>query len=76
MGRLKTNPVLLVMALTALVVGPLVLFGVYLGYYLGESLGYSKSIMAIVFSTIGFLAAIAILTKAIARIVAWGGARS
>lgn len=76
MGKLKVNPVILVMALTALVVAPLVLLGVYLGYYLGDSLGYSKSILAIVFSTIGFLGAIAILSRAIARIVAWGGARN
>lgn len=75
-GKLRINPVLLVMALTALVVAPLVLFGVYLGYYLGDRLGYSKSILAIVFSTIGFLIAIAILSKGIARIVAKGLAKS
>ncbi len=70
MGRRRGNPVLLVIVVTALVVTPLVLFGVYLGYYVGDLIGYSKSILAIAFSTVGFLAAIAILSKAIVRIAA------
>ena len=66
----KGNLVLLVMALTAVVVTPLVLAGVYLGYYVGAQVGFSGSIMAIAFSTAGFLAAIAILTRAIVWLVA------
>jgi hypothetical protein len=66
----KRNLVLLVMALTAVVVTPLVLAGVYLGYYVGDEVGFSGSIMAIAFSTAGFLLAIAILTKAIVWLVA------
>jgi hypothetical protein len=66
----KGNLVLLVMALTAAVVTPLVLGGVYLGYYVGPQVGFSGSIMAIAFSTAGFLAAIAILIKAIVWLVA------
>lgn len=58
------------MVVTALVVTPLVLFGVYLGYYVGDAVGYSKPILAIIFSTIGFLVAMAIVTKAIVKIVA------
>ncbi len=66
----KGNLVLVVMALTAVVVTPLVLAGVYLGYYVGGVVGFSGSIMAIAFSTAGFLLAIAILTKAIVWLVA------
>lgn len=72
LGRKRGNPVLLVIVVTALVVAPFVLFGVYLGYYIGDLVGYSKSILAIAFSTICFLAAIAILSKAIVRIAARG----
>lgn len=57
------------MAITAAVVAPLVLGGIYLGYYVGGETGYSKSILAIVFSTLGFLAAMAIVVKAIVAIV-------
>ncbi|MDV3244280.1 MAG: hypothetical protein LYZ66_03780 [Nitrososphaerales archaeon] len=76
MSRKKSNPVIIVMAITALVVAPLVLFGVYLGFYVGGVVGYSKSILAIAFSTIGFLAAIVILSKAIVKMVARGEAKS
>jgi F0F1-type ATP synthase assembly protein I len=69
-SKKRGSIVLLVMAVTALLVAPLVLFGVYLGYYMGDLVGYSGSIMAIVFSTVGFLAAIAILMKVIVKIVA------
>lgn len=72
----KGNLVLLVMALTAIVVTPLVLAGVYLGYYVGGIVGFSGSIMAIAFSTAGFLAAIAILIKAIVWLVAREQARN
>ncbi len=58
------------MALTAAVVTPLVLGGVYLGYYVGGAVGFSGSIMAIAFSTAGFLVAVVVLTKAIAWLVA------
>jgi F0F1-type ATP synthase assembly protein I len=65
-----SNPLLLVMVITAAVVTPLVLLGIYLGYYVGGVIGYSKSILAIVFSTLGFLAAMAVVVKAIVMIVA------
>ena len=66
----KGNLVLVVMALTAAVVTPLVLGGVYLGYYVGALIGFSGSIMAIALSTVGFLVATVILTKAIVWLVA------
>ena len=72
----KKSVVLMVMALTAALVAPLVLGGVYLGYYVGDLVGFSGSIMAIAFSTVGFLLAIAILVKAIAWLVARDQPRS
>jgi F0F1-type ATP synthase assembly protein I len=65
----RRNPVLIVMVITPLVIAPLVLLGVYLGFYLGDVYGYSKTILAIVFSTVGFLVSMAILVKAITVIV-------
>jgi len=56
---------------TALVVTPLVLAGVYLGYYVGGAVGYSKSVLAISFSTAGRLVAMALLFKVIRSAVAW-----
>jgi F0F1-type ATP synthase assembly protein I len=66
----RRNPVLTVMIITPLVIAPLVLLGVYLGFYLGGVFGYSKAVLAIVFSTVGFLASMVILVKAITVIVA------
>jgi len=66
----RGNPVLTVIVVTPLVIAPLVLLGVYLGFYVGGAVGYSKTILAIAFSTIGFLAAIFILVKVITRVVA------
>jgi len=67
------NAVLLVMVITPLVVAPLVLVGVYLGLYVGGVVGYSKSILAIAFSTVGFLISMAILSKVITFVVARSG---
>ena len=69
-GKKSSNLVLTVMVLTAVIVTPTVLLGVYLGYYVGAASGVSGSIMAIVFSTAGFLAAVAVLSKLIVRMVA------
>jgi F0F1-type ATP synthase assembly protein I len=57
------------MAVTALVIGPMVLLGVYFGFYLGGVLGYSQPILAIVFSTVAFLAAVWIVIKIVVLIV-------
>lgn len=59
-----------------LVIAPLVLLGVYLGFYVGEVWGYSKSILAIVFSTIGFLVSMLIVSKVIVVIVGRSRTRS
>lgn len=55
---------------TAIVITPLVLLGVYLGYYVGDAVGYSRSILAIAFSTVGFLAGMAIVFRVIRSVVA------
>ena len=61
---------------TALVITPLLLLGIYLGYYVGGAAGYSKSVLAIAFSTAGFLAGMAILFKVIRSVVAWTDGRT
>jgi len=66
----RRNPVLTVVVVTPLVIAPLVLLGVYLGFYVGDAVGYSRTILAIAFSTVGFLASIVILVKVIAALVA------
>jgi F0F1-type ATP synthase assembly protein I len=63
--------ILVVVLTTALVITPLVLLGVYLGYCVGDAAGYSKSVLAIAFSTTGFLAGMAILLRVIRSVVAW-----
>ena len=61
---------LLVVATTALVLTPLILGGVYLGYYVADSTGYSGSLLAILFSTVGFVAGMAIIFRVIKAVVA------
>lgn len=68
--RKRRNPVLTVVLVTPLVIAPLVLLGVYLGFYVGDAVGYSRTILAIAFSTVGFLVSIVILVKVIAALVA------
>lgn len=65
----KTRQLIMVMVITALVITPLVLLGVFLGEYVGGVTGYSKPIMGIAFSTAGFLAGIAIIVKVITFMV-------
>ena len=72
MSRARGRGALFVVVVTtALVVTPLVLLGVYLGYYVGDAVGYSKSVLAIAFSTAGFLAGMAVLFRVIRFVVAW-----
>ena len=66
----RGNPLLLLLVITPLVIAPLVLAGAYLGFYVGDSTGYSRSILAISFSTVGFLVSIFILVRVIRWIVA------
>lgn len=79
LSRPKGRKALLVVVLaTALVITPLVLLGIYAGYYIGDEVGYSKSILAIAFSTAGFLGGMAILLRVIRLVVIWvdGGPRT
>jgi len=72
LSRARGNRALLVVIIaTALVVTPLVFLGVYLGYYVGGAAGFSKSLLAIAFSTDGFLAGMAIVFMVIRSVVAW-----
>jgi hypothetical protein len=59
-----------VVLVTAIVMTPLILGGALLGLYLGGSVGLSGSILAIVFSTIGFVAGMAIIFQVIKLVVA------
>ena len=66
----RRNPVVTVVLVTPLIIAPLVLLGVYLGFYVGDAVGYSRTILAIAFSTVGFLVSIVILVKVITALVA------
>ena len=63
---------LVVVVSTALVITPLVLAGVFLGLYVGEATGYSKSLLAIAFSTAGFVGGMAILFRVIKAVAGRG----
>ena len=58
-----------VVVTTALVLTPLVLGGVYLGFYVGDAVGYSKSLLAILFSTVGFVAGMLVIFRVIRFVV-------
>lgn len=68
-GRGRRALFIVVLA-TALVMTPLVLGGVFLGFYVGESVGYSQGVLAIAFSTVGFVAGMAIIFRVIKAVVA------
>ena len=61
---------LVVVVVTALVLTPLILGGVLLGFYVADETGYSKSILAILFSTAGFVAGMLIIFGVIRAVVA------
>jgi len=61
---------LVVVVTTALVLTPLILGGVLLGFYVGGEVGYSKSVLAIAFSTAGFVAGMFIIFRVIKAVVA------
>lgn len=60
---------LVVVVTTALVLTPLVLGGVYLGFYVADAAGYSRSVLAIAFSTIGFVVGMLVIFKVIKAVV-------
>ncbi len=66
--RSGTRALLVVVLATALVLTPLVLGGVFLGFYVGDETGYSRDILAIAFSTAGFLVGMAVLWKVVAAV--------
>jgi hypothetical protein len=61
---------------TAFVMTPLILGGAFLGFYVGGAVGYSGSILAIVFSTVGFVAGMAIVFRVIKAVVSWADSTS
>lgn len=60
---------MLVVATTALVLTPLILVGIFLGYYVADVSGYSRSVMAIAFSTAGFIIGMAVIFRVISMVV-------
>ena len=64
-----SGALLIVVVTTALVLTPLILGGVLLGFYVGDQVGYSGSILAIAFSTIGFVAGMAVIWRVIKSVV-------
>jgi len=65
------SALLMVVLTTAIVIAPLVILGIYLGYAVGDETGYSKSILAIAFSTVGFLGGMAVVFRVIGSVVSW-----
>ncbi len=68
--RNGTRALLMVVVVTAVVLTPLIIGGVLLGFYVGDAAGYSKSLLAIAFSTIGFLVGMFVLFRVIKAVVA------
>lgn len=60
----------IVILTTALVLTPLILGGVYLGFYVGDAVGYPRSLLAILFSTLGFVAGMLVIFRVIRFVVA------
>ena len=61
---------LTVMLTTAAVLTPLILGGVYLGYYVADAVGLPRSVLAIAFSTAGFVAGMLVIFRVIRMVVA------
>jgi ABC-type molybdate transport system permease subunit len=60
---------LIVVVTTALVLTPLVLGGALLGLYVGGQVGYPGSVLAIAFSTAGFVVGMLVIWKVIQAVV-------
>jgi len=60
---------LIVVVTTALVLTPLILGGALLGFYIGGQVGYSGSVLAIAFSTVGFVVGMAVIWWVIKEVV-------
>ncbi len=61
---------IIVVLTTALVLTPLILGGVFLGFYVGDAVGYSGNVLAITFSTFGFVAGMFVIFQVIKAVVA------
>ena len=59
-----------VVLVTAFVMTPLVLGGALLGFYVGGQVGYSGSVLAIAFSTVGFVIGMIVIFRVIKAVVA------
>lgn len=59
-----------VVLVTAFVMTPLVLGGALLGFYVGGQVGCSGSVMAIAFSTAGFVVGMIVIFQVIKTVVA------
>ena len=64
-----SRALLIVVVTTALVLTPLILGGVILGFYVGGQVGYSGSTLAIAFSTVGFVAGMVVIWRVIKAVV-------
>jgi hypothetical protein len=64
-----TSALAIVVGVTAAVMTPLILFGVYFGYYVADQVGYDRSVMAIAFSTVGFVVGIVVVFRVIRFVV-------
>ncbi len=64
-----TRALAIVVVATAVVLTPLILGGVLLGSYVGDAVGYPKSILAIAFSTAGFVAGMLVIFRVIRAVV-------
>jgi hypothetical protein len=65
-----SRALLVVVLTTALVLTPLILGGALLGFYVGDIDGFSKSVLAIAFSTLGFVVGMAVVFRVIKAVVA------
>ena len=67
----KGRKALLVVVLaTACVMTPLILGGALFGFYVGGEVGYSGSVLAIAFSTAGFVIGMVVIFRVIEAVVA------
>ena len=66
----KGNRALLIVVLTtALVLTPLILGGALLGLDVGPQIGYSGTVLAIAFSTVGFVIGMVVIWRVIRAVV-------
>jgi F0F1-type ATP synthase assembly protein I len=63
--RKGSRALLITVVTTAVVLTPLILGGALLGIYIGDSTGYSPSVMAIAFSTVGFVVGMFVIFRVI-----------